>query len=252
MKKGLLLAFSLALLVTTLGVAGCSDYFGSGSDAQAQRGSILSQQSIGIWVTGVGEVTVIPDIAMLSLGVETQAATVAEAQQEAAQAMDAVMGVLADFGIEDADIKTQVYSVQPVRRYDNGIETLIGYRVTNTVGVKIRNIDDAGGIIDAAVTAGGDSIRVNSISFTVDDPDVYNEEAREAAMADAEARAKQLADLGGVKLGKPSYINEYGGYIPPIIFRGADIVGGLPAPETAISPGELEIQLTVQVVYSIS
>ena len=252
MKKRLLLAFSLVLLVITLGVVGCSDYFGSGSGTQDQSGTILSQQNIGIWVTGVGEVTVVPDIAMLSLGVETQAATVAEAQQEAAQAMDAVMGSLAGFGIEDADIKTQFYSVQPVRSFDEGRETLIGYRVINTVNVKIRNIDDAGGIIDAAVVAGGDSIRVNSISFTVDDPDAYNEEAREAAMADAEARAKQLADLGGVKLGKPSYINEYVGYVPPIVFRGADIAGGLPAEETAISPGELEIQLPVQVVYSIS
>jgi uncharacterized protein YggE len=251
-KKGLLLAFSLVLLIITLGIVGCSDYFGTGSGTQDQSGTILSQQSIGIWVTGVGEITVVPDIAMLSLGVETQAATVVKAQQEAAQAMDTVMGVLAGFGIEDADIKTQFYSVQPVRRFDNGIETLNGYRVTNTVSVKIRNIDDTGNIIDNAVAAGGDNIRVNDISFTLDDPDEFNEEAREAAMADAESRAKQLADLGGVKLGMPSYINEYGGYIPPIVFREANMAPGFPVAETAISPGELEIQLTVQVVYSIS
>ena len=251
MKKGLVLALGLALLATTLGLVGCTDYFGSGSDTQAESGVVFSEQNTGIWVTGVGEVTVTPDIAVLSLGVETQAATVAEAQQEAAQAMDAVMGVLDNFGIDDKDITTQFYSVQPVRRYDEGNEILIGYRVTNTASVKIRNIDDAGGIIDAVVAAGGDSIRVNSISFTVDDPDAYNEQAREAAMADAEAKAEQLADLGGVKLGKPSYINEYGGYIPPIILRG-DTAQALPEAGTPISPGEMEIQLTVQVVYSIS
>ncbi|MEE9583645.1 MAG: SIMPL domain-containing protein, partial [Dehalococcoidales bacterium] len=65
-------------------------------------------------------------------------------------------------------------------------------------------------------------------------------------------KAKQLADLGGVKLGKPTYINEYGGYISPVVIREFDVMEGAPAPTTAISPGETEIQLTVQVVYSIS
>lgn len=254
MKRNLLLATGIAFAMIAVGAVGCEGYFGAGDDEIARN--ISSQQNIGIWVTGVGKVNVVPDIAMLSLGIEAQATSVAEAQQEAAEAMDAVMNVIEGYGVDEKDIQTQFFSIQPVRRWDNGDngkEILIGYRVTNIVTVKVRNIDDAGSIIDAAVAAGGDNARVNSISFTVDEPEAYYGEAREEAMADAEAKAKQLADLGGVKLGKPIYINEYSGYIsPPIIYRDFEVSEALPAPTTAISPGETEIQLTIQVVYSIS
>lgn len=251
MKRNLLLAIGIALAMIAVGAVGCEGYFGAG-DAEIAK-NISSQQNIGIWVTGVGKVAVVPDVALLSLGIEAQATTVAEAQQEAAEAMDAVMNVIDGYGIDEKDIQTQFFSIQPVRRWDNGKEILIGYRVTNIVTVKVRNIDDAGSIIDAAVAAGGDNTRVNSISFTVDEPEAYYGEAREEAMADAEAKAQQLADLGGVKLGKPNYISEYSGYIsPPIIYRDFEVSEALPTPTTAISPGETEIQLTIQVVYSIS
>lgn len=250
MKRSLLLAIGIALAIIAVGAVGCTDYFGSGDAGIASN--ISSQQDIGIWVTGVGKVTVVPDVALLSLGIEAQATTVSEAQQEAAEAMDAVMNVIDGYGIDEKDIQTQLFSIQPVRRWDNGNEILIGYRVTNIVIVKVRNIDGAGSIIDAAVAAGGDNTRVNSISFTVDEPEAYYDAAREEAMADAEAKAKQLADLGGVKLGKPTYISEYSGYISPIVIRGSEVDEALPASTTAISPGETEIQLTIQVVYSIS
>ena len=113
-------------------------------------------------------------------------------------------------------------------------------------------MDKTGIIIDAVARAGGDYIRINSISFTVDDPTAYHEEAREKAMADAKAKAKQLADLADVKLGKPIYISEAGGYIPvPYPARAEMVPAPAPAPPTPISPGETEIRLTVQVVYSI-
>jgi len=99
---------------------------------------------------------------------------------------------------------------------------------------------------------GGDYIRIDGISFTVDDPSKYYEEAREKAMADAEAKAEQLADLADVKLGKPIYISEAGGYVPVVrdyLTKAEGIPA--PAPTTPISPGETEVTLTVQVVYSI-
>ena len=253
MKRNLLLAIGIALAMIAVGAVGCEGYFGAG-DAEIAK-NISSQQDIGIWVTGEGKVNVVPDIAMLSLGIEAQATSVAEAQQEAVEAMDAVMNVIDGYGIDEKDIQAQFFSIQPVRRWDNGDngkEILIGYRVTNIVTVKVRNIGDAGSIIDAAVAAGGDNTRVNSISFTVDEPEAYYDVAREEAMADAEAKAQQLADLGGINLGKPTYISEYSGYISPIVIRGFEVDEALPAPTTAISPGETEIQLTIQVVYSIS
>jgi len=252
MKRGLLLVIGLMLVLVTLGAVGCTSMFGS--DETGVVNPINSQQDIGIWVTGVGKVAVVPDVAVLSLGVETQEATVAEAQQKTAEAMDAVMNVLDSYNIEEKDIQTQQYSIQPVYSWDDNKrqQTLIGYRVTNTVIVKIRDIDDAGGIIDAAVATGGDYTRINSIYFTVDEPEACYEEARNKAMADAKDKAEQLAHLGGVKLGKPTYINEYSGYVsPPGVYRDYDVAESSAVPETAISPGETEIQLTVQVVYSI-
>jgi len=257
MKRNLLLAISLALALITVGVVGCAGDFGFPESPQLPElpGSgniILSQQNTGIWVSGEGTVSVVPDVAILSLGVEAQSETVAEAQQQAAEAMEAVMAVLDEQGVAEKDIQTQRFRIRP--KWDNNEEIIIGYQVTNTVTVKVRNIDDIGAIIDAAATAGGDYIRINSISFTIDDPTEYYEDVRELAMEDAEAKAKQLAKLGGVSLGKPTYINEGGMYLPvPRDFyreSGAWPVPA-PAPSTPISPGEEEIRLTVQVVYGI-
>ena len=255
MKRSLLLAVGLALAVITLGAVSCYDYFGSEQEAQAESSSVFwSQQNTGIWVTGEGKVTVVPDMAVLSLGVEAQATTVADAQEQSAEAMAAIMGELDAHGVAQNDIKTQRYSILPVRSYDKdtGKEILLGYRVTNTVTVKIREIEDTGTIIDAVTAAGGDYTRINSISFTVDEPEACYEEARQKAMADAEAKAEQLANLGGVELGKPTYITESGGYYSPVIREYYEGAVAVPSAETPISPGETEIQLTVQVTYSIS
>ena len=169
--------------------------------------------------------------------------------------MDEVMTALTDNGVAKKDIQTQRFSITQVTKWDRVKEEqiVIGYRVTNMVIVKIREIDKTGSIIDAVATAGGDLTRIDNISFSVDDPSAYHEEARQKAMTDAESKAEQLAELAGVRLGKPTYISE-GAQIPPPIYR-VDLFEVAPAaapiPETAISPGELEISLTVQVVYSI-
>jgi len=253
MKSNLILVVSLALVVIIAGASGCvwapSPESGS-TGALPNTGIIFSQQNTGIWVSGEGKVNVVPDIAILHLGVEAQAATVAEAKQRAAGAMNAVMGELDDHGIASKDIQTQYCNIYPVKRWKNDEEILIGYRVSNMVTAKIRKVDNTGVIIDAVARAGGDYIRINSISFTVDDLSVYNEEAREKAMADAKAKAEQLADLADVKLGKPIYINESGGYAP-IPYPARIEAISAPAPTTPISPGETEVSLTVQVVYSI-
>ena len=99
---------------------------------------------------------------------------------------------------------------------------------------------------------GGDLTRINSISFTVDDPTSYYEDARAKAIGDAVAKAKQMAQVAGIKLGKLLYISEGTPHIPPVVVRdyAMNVEGAAPAP-TSISPGELEIQVTVQMVYDI-
>jgi len=256
MKWKLLLVTGLTLVLMAIGTVGCETLSPPASTTKAAEAlsGIFSQQSTGIWVNGEGKVSVVPDIAILSLGVEAQSATVAEAQSQASTAMTAVVAELDKFGIDKKDIKTQQFSIYPVKQWSekDAKEILIGYRVSNMVTTKVRKVDDTGAIIDATARAGGDFIIINSISFTVDDPSPYYKEAREKAMADAEAKAKQLADLGGVKLGKPTYINESGGYVavrPP--YYGEGMPAPAPVAPTPISPGETEVMLNVQVVYSI-
>jgi len=248
MKRNLLVtagmvAISLALVLSLVGFSACTA-------GPTTIGTVdLNTQQEGIWVNGQGEVTVIPDLATLWLGVEAQADTVAEAQSQAVEAMNNVMDVLTDNGVDEDDIQTQYFSINQVTRWEDDELIIIGYRVTNMVTAKIREIDDVGSIIDAVATAGGDLIRINNIAFSVDDPSEYYEEAREEAMADAQAKAEQLADLAGVELGKPTYISE-GTIYPPVVYRDAGMTETAP-PSTPISPGEIELTLTVQVAYAI-
>jgi len=215
--------------------------------------SVPAQQNTGIWVTGQGETTAVPDVAILSLGVEAKGDTVAEAQSQAAVAMDKVMQALKDNGIDKKDIQTRQYSIYPITRWveDEKKEEIIGYRVTNIVVTKIRKVDKAGAVIDAVAQAGGDYIRIQGISFTVDDPTPYYEEARTKAVKDAENKAKQFANLTGVKLGKPTYISEGAVYLPSVN-KAYERAVSLPATETPISPGELKITTNVQIVYAIA
>jgi len=219
----------------------------------ATLGGILQSQQEGIWVTGTGEVSVVPDIANLSLGIEAQEASVAPAQTKATEAMNRVMDALAKNGVAEKDIQTQYFSISKVTRWDDEKqqEIVIGYRVSNVVTAKIRAIDKVGVIIDAVALAGGDLTRIDNISFSVDEPEAYHSEAREKAMKDAEATAKELAALGGVTLGKPTYISE-SLYTPSPIYPIRAEAAPAPAmAPTPISPGEMEVTLNVQVVYEI-
>ena len=255
MKKIWLTVAGMALImVVVVGLIGCNS--GEGLTLSGDSSSLkldLSGQQEGIWVSGEGKVTAVPDTAILSLGIEAQALTVAEAQAEATEAMNNVMDALEAAGIDKDDIQTQYFNIQEISRWDSDKqqEYIVGYRVTNTVTVKVREIEKAGDVIDAVVAAGGDLTRINSISFTVDDPSDYYKDARKEAVADAAAKAKQLADAAGVKLGKPTYITE-SSYIPNTIYRDVVAAEGTPSPTTPISPGEMEITVNVQISYAIA
>ena len=120
------------------------------------------------------------------------------------------------------------------------------------VTAKVRDIDRVGTIVDAVAKAGGDITRIDSVDFSVDDPSDYYEEVREKAMADAKGKAEQLARLAGVRLGKAIFVAE-STQIPIIRERAVAYAEAMPAPaiETSISPGEMEVSLTIQVAYAI-
>ncbi len=249
MNKAWLLAIGLALVLAIVGLVACSP----GNTAPIEiEGLSISNQQQGIWVSGRGVVTVTPDMATLRLGIEAQAVSVAAAQSLAAAAMADIMTALSDSGVAEKDIQTQYFSIRQVARWDRELETevVVGYRVTSKVNVSIREIGKAGTIIDAVAAVGGDLTRIDSIDFSVDDPSAYYEEARAAAMAAARAKAEQLAELAGGSLGKATYISE-SSQAPPAIYRQDVYEEALPAATTPISPGEMDISLTVQVAYAL-
>lgn len=251
MKKTWLVVIGVVLILGVVGLAGCA---GGVNGTLELKGNLNSQQE-GIWVNGEGKVTAVPDVAVLSLGIESQEATVEAARANAAEAMDSVTKALKDQGVQDKDIQTQYFNIQKVTRWDNDKQEQIdiGYRVSNIVTAKIRKVENAGTVIDAVAAAGGDLTRINSIGFTIDDPKPYQEQARELAVADAAAKAEKLADNAGVKLGKATYVSE-SSYVPGPIYRAetAAAPAGAPAPvETPISAGEMEITTNVQIAYSI-
>ncbi|OGO17230.1 MAG: hypothetical protein A2Z15_06520 [Chloroflexi bacterium RBG_16_50_11] len=255
MNKKWLVTIGAVLLLAVGLLASCTPGGGTFSGGTLELKGVLSGQQEGIFVNGEGKVTAVPDVAILRLGVEAQATSVAQAQKQAAEAMDNVMEALKDNGVAAKDIQTQSFNIQKVARWDdrNQQEVIIGYRVTNVVTAKIRDVARAGTVIDAVADAGGDLTRIDSIGFTVDDPTTYQGQAREKAVANAAAKAKQLAAAAGVKLGSPISISE-STYIPGPIYRDVAMAKGAAAPEavTPVSPGELEIVSNVQLVYEIN
>lgn len=254
MKKRWLVAIGLALVVAVAGLVGCIQEEGALGSMPSSLKLSLNNQQEGIWVSGTGKVTAVPDLAVLRLGIEAQESSVSAAQVQATGAMNAVMSALKDSGIAEKDVQTQYFNIHKVTRWDEkeGREVVIGYRVTNVVTAKVREMDKVGAIIDAVAVAGGDLTRIDSIGFTIEDPSAYYDEAREKAMADAASKAGQLAEMAGVKLGKPTYIAENTPSPYPIYredFYGK--VAAAPAMETPISAGEMEINLNVQVTYAI-
>ena len=214
-------------------------------------------QQAGIWVGGAGRVAVTPDLALLTLGVEARADTVEQARSDAATAMAAVMAVLTENGIQEEDIRTQYFSIQPEYVWNDSInrQEIKGYRVTNTVSVKVRDLESVGTLIDDVATAGGDLVRINNISFTIEDPEQYAAQTREAAAQDAMAKAQQFAQITGVTLDRLVYIAETSASMP--VARQANdgamaFAESAMAPPTPISGGEVDITIRVQAVFSIA
>jgi uncharacterized protein YggE len=267
MKKGIgVLLIAAALLALVLLVACGSDSSASpeqsapstSSEPSAATHSLASASSAnssepqGLSVSGEGRASAAPDVAVLGLGVSAKASTVGAANSQAQQAMTALLDSLEANGVQEKDIQTTSLSIQPEYDYRNNEQVLTGYRVSHMLQVKVRDIDRVGEVIDDAVQAGGDLLQVQSISFTIDDTTALSSQARQKAMADAQAKAEELASLAGVTLGDPTYITESTStpYTQPYYDRSV-AYSAEAAPATEISAGELEVVVYVNITYGI-
>lgn len=244
----------------------------------------------GISAAGRGSASAPPDLADLSLGVEAFAGSVKEARTAAAAAMTAILAALQANGIADQDIRTDYFDIRPqytgreITRcpagdtdsaaaaavpglegggpeaadgcYQEWQQVLTGYLVSNTVNVKVRDLESLSPVIDAATAAGGDLTRFNRLSFAIEDTDELREQARAAAVADLQERAGQLAEFGGVALGELIYLAETGFAAPAradlskavLDMEAAEAPAGRSTP---ISAGQLAVEVTVQGTFAI-
>ena len=208
-------------------------------------------------MTGRGEVTAVPDLAILNAGVEASAATVERARVQAAEAMDRIAQVLAARGISSGGIQTRFFNISPEYVWNDTKrqQELVGYRVSNQAIVRIRDMGSVGPVIDEVAGAGGDLVRIQGIRFTVEDTGELESQAREKAIENLFAKAQQFAELTGVSLGKPVFLSESGGFAPrPQSFDARNFIEMAPAAAgapTPISGGELTVTIMVQGTFSI-
>lgn len=178
---------------------------------RAQPGEALAGTRLD--VVAEGHVTRVPDIARISAGVVTQAPTATEAIRQNAARMNAVRAALRRAGIADRDIQTSQISLQPDYRYaENQPPQLVGYRASNEVGIRFRDIAQTGRILDALVAEGANQI--NGPSLEIDRPEAALDEARTAAVSAARARADLYARALGMRVVRVIAVSETGAAAP--------------------------------------
>ena len=252
MKRALLTAIVIALLVpVSLGAVWVWGQSVKPAIAQTAEDTSTYNTAETITVLGQGSVSVRPDIARVSIGVETSAGTVSEAAGENEVKMEAILAALDELGIEEKDVQTMHYSIQ-LDRYSEPMpvaesaaaDTQPRYLVTNMVNVTVRDLAKVSDVLDAVVEAGANNIW--GVSFSVDDRTEAEEDARADAIADARARAGALAELAEVTLGPVMSVSEVlgsGGISVPLTVEKELSAAG------SISPGEIEVSYQVQVTF---
>jgi hypothetical protein len=212
--------------------------------AQAQQAQLPPER--GVVVIGEGSVNVPPDYAQVRSGVTTRAKTAKEATDANTKAMAAITAMLLGAGIEQKDIQTSRFSVQPiyVSQQSNTEQKLSGFSVSNQVNVTIRQIDKVGEILDRLVTTGATD--VGNVEFLHSDMSKTLDQAREAAVADARRKAELYAHASGLSLGGVSWITEDSRYALPMPMTALRASAAMAAP-VPIAGGEdtLHVRITV-------
>ena len=219
--------------------------------AVAQQASIT--QSIAgtrLDVNAAGEVTRVPDLAIITAGVVTRASSAGSAMQQAAQRMSRVRAALKAAGVEDRDIQTSNVSLSPDYVYEqNKTPRITGYSASNQLTVRFRDIARAGPILDALVQEGANQI--SGPSLTIEKPEPALDEARAKAVANGRARAELYARSLGLRVVRVVSVNESGGYYappPPAPVMMAERSG---AANTSIEAGEQKLQVNLAMTFEL-
>ena len=200
-----------------------------------------------ISVSGTGKVTIVPDVARVSLGVTVSKPTVKAVREAGAKAMSDIIAAMKALGIAEADIQTTNISLSP--QYGSGsAPKIVGYQISEQVTVTVRDLDKAGDAVDAAAANGANT--VNGIWFESGDPVKAQNDARAAAVAAARVSAQAMASAGNVSLGGVISITDASPITP--IWYGAARAGAISDVPTPVEPGTQDLTATVTVIFAIS
>ena len=238
LKKLLMLAGVVYLALLARNAYKAHDYIGRPT---ATRDTIV--------IAGEGKVTAVPDIATIDIGVQTEKKTVSDAQKENTERMNAIVDKMKSMGIAKEDIKTTTYTIWPQYDYTNNRQVLRGYQVSQSVQVKVRDLDKTGDVLGAAGALGANT--VSGVNFTIDDPEGLRQEARMKGLAAAKEKAEALAKAAGVRLGKVVGFSESSGGVPSPIYYAKDSAMGLGGGSPSIETGSQDVVVDVSVTYEI-
>ena len=202
-------------------------------------------------VTATGEVSRVPDVAIISAGVVSRAATATSALQDSATRMSQVLAALKRAGVQDRDIQTSNVSLNPEYRYpENQTPQLVGYTATNQLTIRFRDIRNSGKILDALVAQGANQI--NGPNLTLDKPEAALDEARAKAIAAGRARAELYARSLGLHIVRVVSVSEGGGYaVPPPPPPMPMMMARGERDSTSIQPGEQKLQVNVAMTFEL-
>jgi uncharacterized protein YggE len=201
-------------------------------------------------VSGEATVSVAPDLATAVAGVSSEGKTPREAAEANGRSMSTVLGALKQAGIPDADVRTMRFGISPVySQRREGTPQIAGYRVSNQVQVKIRDLDKVADVLDRMIGAGANT--VGNVDFSVADPSKLLDEARNAAFADARRKAELYARAAGAQVGRVVSVVEQGAAPPrPMALRMSE--AAMPAATTPIAAGEETLRVHISVSFELN
>lgn len=220
--------------------------------AAAQQGSTITQTIAGtrLDINATGEVTRIPDVAVITAGVVTRSTTATGAIQDAASRMQRVLAALKRAGVEDRDVQTSNISLNPEYRYpENQAPQLVGYTASNQLTVRFRDIRNSGKILDALVAQGANQI--NGPNMTIDKPEAALDEARANAVAAGRARADLYARSLGLRVVRIVSVSENEGAYPVPPPRPMMMATAERSADTQIQPGEQKLQVNLAMTFEL-
>jgi uncharacterized protein YggE len=222
--------------------------------APAAAQTIIAQAPLAgtrLDISATGEVSRVPDVAIISAGVVTRAATATQAISQNAARIERVRAALARAGIAERDIQTSSVSLNPDYVYEERQPPrLSGYQASNQLNVRFRDIRNSGRILDALVAEGANQI--SGPSLTIDKPEAALDEARTRALAAGRARAELYARSLGLRVTRLVAVSESGGMRgPEIVVTGMRAQAADAVAKTEIVPGEQQLTVTLQMSFEL-